>query len=501
MTAPPIVRLVHDAAHALDGETASVVEQHLLGALLADGAALSRVAGLRSEHFAEERDRRIFQAIRDQAEEFGAAAIDTVIVAERLGRAGSDGAAVRPLLEALVESTPSSRNIERYAALVIEKWQRRKIAKVGADLAERAAAGDIAELRREMRTRLDAIEAFAEDADVFKSGFWLRDAKITNDIPYVVKGIFGKGQIIVLWGAPGAGKTFIIMEMACAIGAGPRWHGRRTRKGIVLYVAGESARAYIENRFAALKREWPAVAESEVLVVPLALDLLHAQSGDVDRLIETARALARNRGEVVLIVIDTLGVTFGGGNENAPEDMGLYVANILRIRQETGAAVLVIHHSGKDEAKGMRGHTALLGAIDAELAIEGDPAGERILRTGKVREGEAFRDLFAFRLRSVELGVDQDGDSVTSCVIEAKDEAGTKRARRERKTAGLGKHQKAVLRVIEAAGGRMVRTDLAHKLKDEGMPRNRVHDAIAGLLQAGMLIGHSECSPSEVSLP
>ena len=54
----------------------------------------------------------------------------------------------------------------------------------------------------------------------------------------------------------------------------------------------------------------------------------------------------------------------------------------------TGAAVLLVHHSGKDEAKGMRGHSALLGALDAELAIEGPPGGQRILRTGKVRVPE-----------------------------------------------------------------------------------------------------------------
>lgn len=332
------------------------------------------------------------------------------------------------------------------------------------------------------------------------AGFWAHDAKVTTALPYVVKGIFGKGQIIVFWGAPGGGKSFNVTEIACCIGANVRWRGRRVRGGVVVCVVAESARPYIENRIAALIQERPELARAAVFIVPLALDLLHAERGDVDRVIATAKNLAEQIGEVVLIAIDTLAATFGGGDENTPGDMGQYVANIRRIIAETSAAVLIVHHCGKNEAAGMRGHSALLGALDAELAIEGEPGGQRILRTGKVRDGAAFTDLFAFTLRVIDLGTDQDGDPVTTCVIDSTDERGTRRARQQRKGAALGKHQKAVLHTLETAGGRMARVELARKLKDEGMARNRVHDAIGGLLENGMLIAHNDCVPAEVSL-
>ena len=335
---------------------------------------------------------------------------------------------------------------------------------------------------------------------LIERSFWIRDATVKTQLSYVLKGIFGKGQIVVFWGAPGAGKTFLVMEMSCAIGAGVPWHGRRTRRGIVLYVAAESARAYIENRFSALKQERPDLAESDVLVVPLALDLLRAERGDVQRVVETAKELERSTGEVVLIVIDTLAVTFAGGNENSPDDMGAYVSNILAIREQTSAAVLLIHHSGKDEAKGMRGHSALLGALDAELAIDGAGGQERILRTGKVREGEGFSDLFAFKLLPVELGVDQDGDPVKSCVVQASDATGTQNARRSKKGATLGANQKAAIRVLEKFGGRMSRVELAHQLKADGMTRNRVYETIGRLVDSGMLKTHNEAEPIEVSI-
>ncbi len=321
--------------------------------------------------------------------------------------------------------------------------------------------------------------------NLLEQSFWIKDAQIQTNLPYVIKGIFGKNQIAVFWGAPGSGKTFISMEMACHVGAGKMWRGRRTRKGIVLYVAAESARSYIENRFSALKTEHPELAESDVLVVPLALDLLHADKGDVLRVIETAKLITEGEGELVLIVIDTLAVTFGGGNENSPDDMGQYVANIINIREATNACVLVVHHAGKDEAKGMRGHSALLGALDAELAIEGKAGDDRILRTGKVRDGDGYVDLFAFGLRRVELGTDADGDPVSTCVVDARDEQGTKKARQGKR--GLGSNQKAVLRILEAAGGKMLRAELTSKLKEDGMSKNRAYEAVAGLIESKVL--------------
>lgn len=360
----------------------------------------------------------------------------------------------------------------------------------------RARFGDIPKLVN------SAIEKFRSPQAVghlLEHAFWVRDAKVNLELPYVVKGLFGRGQIIVCWGPPGSGKTFVVMEMVGAVGSGQKWRGRRTRHAVVIYVLAESSRAYAENRIAALKRECPAMAYAKVLFIPLALDLLHAGHGDVDRVIETAKHLAQEHGEVALVVVDTLAVTFGGGDENKSEDMGAYVTNIKRIVTETGAAVLVVHHCGKDEARGMRGHSALLGALDAEVAIEMASDAHRILRTGKVRDGDAYSDIFAFKLRRVELGTDPDGDQVSTCVVESLDEVGTKRVRR-RKGAALGKHQKAVLRVLEAAGGRMPRLDLACKLKDDGMPRQRVSDAIGGLLEIGLLIAHNEVQPPSISL-
>lgn len=335
---------------------------------------------------------------------------------------------------------------------------------------------------------------------LLESGFWLKDAAVTQTLPYIVKGIISKGQLVVVWGPPGSGKSFMTTDMLCAVGSGESWHGRRTQRGICIYVIAESSRVHIENRIAALRQERPEFAESDVFIIPLALDLLHAQMGDVQRVIETAKLL-QSQGDIALIAIDTLAVTFGGGDENTSSDMGLYVANVKQIMQETGAGVLLVHHSGKNEL--MRGSSALLGALDGELSVEGKPGdGERMLKAGKIRDGgSAGGDLFAFRLRRVVIGMDQDGDEIDTCVVETLDDMATKAIRDKSKRKSLGANQKAVLRCLESNGGTLPRVDLAHKLKDEGMPRNRVSDALATLLESGMVIADNIAQPPTLRIP
>ncbi len=69
-------------------------------------------------------------------------------------------------------------------------------------------------------------------------------------------------------------------------------------------------------------------------------------------------------------MIDTLARNFGGGNENATQDMNLFITNLDRLKAEFGCTVLVVHHTGKDTAKKERGNTALRGASDTMILLD-----------------------------------------------------------------------------------------------------------------------------------
>jgi len=97
--------------------------------------------------------------------------------------------------------------------------------------------------------------------------------------------------------------------------------------------------------------------------------------------------------------------------------MGAAIGNLNRLRHRTGAAILVIHHSGKDQSKGARGWSGLRAAVDTEIEITRD-GDIRYADLGSKQRDSKDRSRVSFSLREVVLGKDEDGDVVTSCVIE-----------------------------------------------------------------------------------
>jgi hypothetical protein len=88
-----------------------------------------------------------------------------------------------------------------------------------------------------------------------------------------------------------------------------------------------------------------------------------------------------------------------------------------------GAALMILHHSGKDSAKGMRGSSALLGAVDTELElIRFEDSMKGIIRTAKQKDGEDGTRT-GFEMVKVELaapaGSLQIGEPMTSLAVQA----------------------------------------------------------------------------------
>jgi hypothetical protein len=233
---------------------------------------------------------------------------------------------------------------------------------------------------------------------------------------YIVKGVLGESEMSVVYGESGCGKTFFDLDLVLHVAAGKEWRGRRVRQGGVVYVAAEGGHG-INNRVIAFKQHHDIESGIPFAAVPYGIDLL-SPDGDTSPLIGLIKLAAERFGmPVKLVVIDTLARAMAGGNENAPDDMGAYVRNIDRIREVTAAHVMSIHHSGKDAAKGARGHSSLRAATDTEIEVSRDSvtkvATARVMKQKELpTEGE-----FVFSLESVELGEDEDGDPVKSCIV------------------------------------------------------------------------------------
>jgi hypothetical protein len=196
--------------------------------------------------------------------------------------------------------------------------------------------------------------------------------------------------------------------MAFSVSAGLPWGGMKVERGCVVYVAAEGG-AGARKRADALCRRYAAESGSADFQLLLSsVDLLRPDA-DLNALIAAIKDLDRR---VVLIVLDTLSRVMAGGEENGSTDMGTLVKHFDKIRQATGAHVMVVHHSGKDQAKGARGHSLLRAATDTEIEI-----GDGQIAVTKQRDlDKSF--MSAFRLDVVELGRDGDGEPVTSCTVE-----------------------------------------------------------------------------------
>ena len=157
------------------------------------------------------------------------------------------------------------------------------------------------------------------------------------------------------------GKTFFALDMFLAVAAGIEFHGRTTKKGKVLYVLGEGKTGIMQRI-----DTWCAVNGVNYKELDFYLSTMPINLRD-DQLINRVKKEITAINEVSVVVIDTLNRNFGGGNENSPGDMGEFIDGCSSIIHECGCSVVVLHHVGKDQSAGARGHSSFYAALDTEI--------------------------------------------------------------------------------------------------------------------------------------
>ena len=148
-----------------------------------------------------------------------------------------------------------------------------------------------------------------------------------------------------------------------------RWAGRNIKGGAVLYVAAEGGSS-VMSRVGAWADKYNGGKPVELFyTLPLAVDL--SVPARVSAIIKEIRRIEQVTGESVRIVaVDTLSQSMMQGDENSASDVAKFMAGATRIVNATGAAVIPVHHSGKDSSKGMRGSSAAFANADAVIRVE-----------------------------------------------------------------------------------------------------------------------------------
>ena len=244
--------------------------------------------------------------------------------------------------------------------------------------------------------------------------------KITlgKDRRYLVKGIIPYPGLTVIWGPPKSGKSFWTLDLAMHVALGREYRGKRVHQGSVVYCCFEG-QSGISARIEAFRQRFlPEDAESVPFYLqPAPMDLIKEHADLITAIRELDSA-------PVAVVLDTLNRSLTG-SENSDEDMGAYIKATDAIRQAFDCSVLVVHHCGNDGSK-PRGHTSLTGAADARLAVTRDAAKNILVNVEFMKDGDAGETIVS-ALENLEVGFDEDGEPITSCVVVASQAADIER--------------------------------------------------------------------------
>ncbi len=284
-----------------------------------------------------------------------------------------------------------------------------------------------------------ALEPLADIAPIL-TGSWL------------IKGLLPSHGLAVVYGPPGCGKSFVTLDAALHVAAGRSWAGCKGKAGGVVYIASEGGAGF-RKRVAAARWEHRIDPAAPFALVTTAPNLGIAQ-GDVPDLVRSIREQSQALGwQPAVVVLDTLARSIPGADENSARDVGFFIANADAIARELEVVVIVVHHAGKSVERGMRGSSALHGAADAEWEVSAGDAG-RLVKVVKMKDG-ADDLAVGFDLVSVEVGRDEDGDPVTTCIVDifvARKQVETSADKRKPLKGQRAEFVKAVRRAIDDMG-------------------------------------------------
>lgn len=270
---------------------------------------------------------------------------------------------------------------------------------------------------------------------------------------WLVPGEVPDHALTMLVGASGGGKSFAAIDYAFRIAA---QHGRK-----VIYLAAEGASGYYDRATAWCKHHKYSGDGVLFDIQPLTLRDPEA----VRVFIDTIKLL-----KPALVVIDTLARCMLGLDENSARDMGIAVEACATIIRETGAAVLLVHHTGKS-GTGERGSSALYAACDSVITLSNDD-GLITLSCAKSKDGKPFADRY---LRLVEVAVESGR---TSCVALPSDRVITR-------GAPISPTQKRILETLALETFIVVGAKAQSLMNQAGVTERNIYRALASLMREG----------------
>jgi replicative DNA helicase len=353
-------------------------ERAVIGALLVDGDAIDRVCdSLLAKHF----------FIPDLAEIYAAMShlathnqrIEPVAVAELLdkrGRLASIGGL--QALTSLAWSNAGSANIRRQAEIVVEKAMMRTGIGAASSLIERLQSGDWAhspaEVLQEVAASLESISDIADGEGAFSAAEVAhaaiaeiqasldaggRPRGVQTGLPALDKhlgGGFRPGDLVIVAGRPGMGKTVLAMNIAERVAQQLQQQGGKS--GAVAVFSMEMGREQLGMRqiaslggvdLAALMEperladdDYARMTAAVATISELPIEIDFRPALTVAQVRARCRKLRRKHQGLALIVVDYLQLMVHPGSENRVNEITKISGGLKALAKEMGCPVLAL---------------------------------------------------------------------------------------------------------------------------------------------------------------
>jgi hypothetical protein len=231
------------------------------------------------------------------------------------------------------------------------------------------------------------------------------DLELLPPLAWRIRGVLPATGLAALFGQSASGKSFLGLDMATAIAEGRSWFGCRVEAASVIYVALEG-----EAGFKLRVRAWETYTGRKL---PINLKIVMQPFKLTEQIDVNDLADVVPKGAVVFL--DTLNRAAPTADENSSKDMGEILEAAKRLQSLICGLIVLIHHSGKDMSKGLRGHSSLFAAMDAVLEVSRN-GDIREWKISKAKDGDDGMTR-QFMLQVEALGTDSFGDVTSSCVV------------------------------------------------------------------------------------
>jgi len=452
----------------------------VLGSMLSSETcqnARDAITRLSEDDFTDSRYKAAFQAVRAVAKKAceGGGDVKQLSIIDVLAEAknrGTDDVVTWDFLDELIKN--ASLLVGNHIGQIEKARDRDRVVDIHQRRLEAAQSDGndlektVADSRREFEQLQEEIRRQRESLTT--SWITLGDL-IEKDIPEPVSrignGLLEAGGFAILYGQSGIGKTFAALELACAHARGGEWFGFDTKPGRVGLFSLELSDYRTQQRLKTIQRERTDWTEN-LLIQQTSLTGFGFDILDEKQYAQLADWIAQQR--IDLAIIDPIN-RIHNIDENSTQEMGSVCLQVHRLRHETGAAVLLLHHEPKNAA-----NLSDMSALRGSGRLQNDPQllmrlvkskGHLQLRFPKVTNADEPNPIWLERGEGGRLGI-MDGEPVDN-------------------SEGAAERRATIRLILQNAEDAMSKKDVCAALEAAGVPaqEKRVQVDLKVMVDAG----------------